>query len=219
MMGPSETSDGHPSKLEAESGQRVIPVQKRAKQTVESILETAAVLVDEVGVVAFTTNLLAERANLRIRTIYRYFPNKLGILKALLLHLNDESAAQFKMFANLSDPETDWRELVDDWIQDMVEWTRERPGARFVMGWSHGIPELVAIQEEIDDEWAYNMARAMRKRGIELPDKQLYAVCRNFSETLDSLSALALARAHGCSAEMIEEARRMLVRYLEPYLD
>lgn len=219
MMNPSQTSDASPSKLQEESGQRMIPVQKRAKRTVESILETAAALVDEVGVVAFTTNLLAERANLRIRTIYRYFPNKLGILKALLLHLNSESAEQLKMFADLSDPETDWRELVDDWIQDLVEWTRERPGARFMMGWSHGIPELVAIQEEIDDEWAYNMARAMRARGVELPDKQLYAACRNFSETLDSLSTLAISRAHGCSAEMIEETRRMLVRYLEPYLD
>ena len=51
------------------------------------ILETAAELVDEVGVVGFTTNLLAERAGIRVRTIYRYFPSKLGVLNALMILL------------------------------------------------------------------------------------------------------------------------------------
>ena len=219
MTDPSDTSTPQPPAADQQVGRRVLPVQKRAKRTVNQILETAAELVDEVGVIAFNTNLLAERAGLRVRSIYRYFPNKLGILSALLLHLNEDSAGQLKMFADLADPERDWRELLDVWIQDLMEWTRERPGARFVMGWSHGIPELVTMQERIDEEWAYNMARAMRARGVELPTKRLYAVCRSFSETLDSLSALAASNPNKCSAEMIEEMRHMLVRYLETYLD
>ena len=40
---------------------RVPPRQKRARQTVRHILDTAAVLLDEVGVDDFNTNLLAER--------------------------------------------------------------------------------------------------------------------------------------------------------------
>ncbi len=41
------------------------PVQERSRKTVNRILETAAELVDEVGVVGFTTNLLAEQADIR----------------------------------------------------------------------------------------------------------------------------------------------------------
>ena len=198
---------------------RKTPVQKRAKKTVDRILDTAAVLVDEIGVVAFTTNLLARRSGIRIRTIYRYFPSKIGILMALVVRLNDDSADQLQSFAELADPERDWRELIDYWIDELMEWTREQPGARLLMAWSHSIPELMMMQEKLDDEWGHRMAAAMRGRGVDLPPKQLYAVCRNFSETLDSLSVLAASDAQDCTAELVEEARRMLVAYLAVYLD
>jgi AcrR family transcriptional regulator len=219
MTGPSDTTTVPPPERRERVGRRVVPVQQRAKETVNLILETAAELVDEVGVVAFTTNLLAERANLRIRTIYRYFPNKLGILTALYQHLSDDSAGQMQWFARISDPRRDWRELVDTWITELVEWTRHRPGARFVMGWSHAIPELMAMDKRSNDEWALNMVDALRARGLDLPPAQLYAVSRIFAEVLDTLGALAASKAGDGSAEMIEESRRMLIRYLEQYLD
>jgi AcrR family transcriptional regulator len=216
MTDPSATTASQPPERR---GRRVLPVQQRAKETVNLILETAAELVDEVGVVALTTNLLAERADLRIRTIYRYFPNKLGILEALLQYLNDDSAEQMKWFSRFSDPECDWRELIDAWISDLTEWTRDRPGARLAMGWSHAIPELMAMDQRFDEEWAQNMARALRARGVDLPAKQLYAVSRTFGEALDGLATLAASNVHDCSAEMVKEARRLLTGYLEAYLD
>ena len=62
---------------------RVSPRQARARETVARILDTAAVLLDEVGVDDFNTNLLAERAGVRVRTVYRYFPNKSAVILAL----------------------------------------------------------------------------------------------------------------------------------------
>ena len=195
------------------------PVQKRAKETVDRILESAAELVDEVGIVGFTTNLLAERADIRIRTIYRYFPSKLGILSALMLRLSDESSERLQRFSEFGDPTSDWRELVGVWIDDLVKWMRERPGTRLFMGWSHGIPELMAQQDRMDDEWTDNMAEALRARGVDLPPAQLYAICCSFNGTFDALAELAVSEDQDCSAEMIEEMRKILVRYLEIYLD
>jgi len=202
-----------------EFGTRSRPIQERAKQTVSRILESAAELVDEVGVVGFTTNLLAKRADIRIRTIYRYFPSKLGILSALMLHLNDDSAERLQRFSEFGDPERDWRELVDAWIADLVTWMRERPGARLLMGWTHGIPELMALQDRIDEEWIQSMVGALRARGVDLPSKQLYAVCCTFNGTFDALAELTVSDVDECSAEMIAEMRSILVRYLEIYLD
>jgi AcrR family transcriptional regulator len=195
------------------------PVQQRSRKTVNRILETAAELVDEVGVVGFTTNLLAERADIRIRTIYRYFPSKLGILKALLLHLNEDSAERLKRLSDLGNPECDWRELIGQWLDDVIEWTRERPGARLLIGWSHNIPELTVLEDRIDEEWAHSLMDAMRGRGVDLPSAQLYAVCRTFNETFDAITSLAGWEDQECSDEIVEEARCMLVRYLELYLD
>jgi AcrR family transcriptional regulator len=186
---------------------------------VSRILETAAALVDEVGVVGFTTNLLAERADIRVRTIYRYFPSKLGVLSALMIHLNEESEERLKELSEIGDPERDWRELVGSWIDDMLKWTRERPGARLHLGWSDSVPELLALHEGLDDAWAHNMMDAMRARGVELPSKQLYAVCRIFNDALDSMTSLAAFSDQESSDDLTEEARRMLIRYLELYLD
>lgn len=205
--------------LEEQLEPRSRPVQQRSRQTVNRILEAAAELVDEVGVVGFTTNLLAERAGVRIRTIYRYFPSKLGILNALMIHLNEDSEERFKQLAGFGDPECDWRELVGTWLDDLVKWTRERPGARLLMGWSYTIPELLALQDRLDEKWTRGMMDALRARGVDLPSKQLYAVCRNFNETLDSMTSLAASDDQQCSEQIIVETRRMLVRYLELYLD
>jgi AcrR family transcriptional regulator len=210
------------AQLLIENGQlepRSRPVQERSRETVNRILETAAELVDEVGVVGFTTNLLAERANIRIRTIYRYFPSKLGILNALMIHLNEESEERLKGLSELGDPELDWRELIGTWVDDMLKWTRERPGARLHLGWSDSVPELLALHENLDDAWAHSLMDAMRARGVELPSKQLYAVCRVFNDALDSMTSLAAFSDHKYSDEITEETRRMLIRYLEPYLD
>ncbi len=198
---------------------RSLPVQERSRETVNQILETAAELVDEVGVVGFMTNLLAERAGIRVRTIYRYFPNKLGVLNALMIHLNEESEERLKELSELGDPERDWRELVGTWIDDMLKWTRERPGARLHLGWSDSVPELLALHEGLDDAWAHSLMDAMRARGVELPAKQLYAVCRIFNDALDSMTSLAAFSDPKSSKKITEEARRMLIRYLELYLD
>ncbi|MBW2716754.1 MAG: TetR/AcrR family transcriptional regulator, partial [Deltaproteobacteria bacterium] len=168
------------------------------------ILETAAELVDEVGVIGFTTNLLAERAGIRVRTIYRYFPSKLGILCALMNYLDDDSTERLTQLSELGDPARDWRELVDTWIDDLLNWMREQPGARLHMGWSNSIPELLALTDRLDDDWANSMVDAMRARGVDLPSKQLYAVCRSFSEALASMTSLAAFSDQEHSGEIIE---------------
>jgi hypothetical protein len=87
------------------------------------------------------------------------------------------------------------------------------------MGWSHNIPELTLLEDRMDEEWAHSMMNAMRARGVDLPPEQLYAVCRTFNETFDSITSLAGWGDQECSDEIVEEARRLLVRYLELYLD
>ncbi len=86
---------------------------------------------------------------------------------------------------------------------DLVTWMRERPSARLLMGWSHGIPELTALQDRIDEDWAQSMADALRARGIDLPSKQLYSVCCTFNETLDALAELTVSEGDEFSADVV----------------
>jgi AcrR family transcriptional regulator len=198
---------------------RTLPIQKRARETVDLILEAAAELVDEVGVVGFTTELLAQRAGIRIRTVYRYFPNKLGVLRALLLHLNAESEEQLGPYSLLADRERDWRELVNFWVDELIVWSRRRRGVRLIMDWAYAVPELLLEQERLNMGWTRDMMRALRARGVEIPSNQLYGVCRTFVEMLDLLSIRASAQTDEHSDDVVEEMRCALISYLANYLD
>lgn len=64
---------------------RKIPRQGRARDTVDVVLEAAAQLLEATGEAGFNTNAVAERAGVSIGTLYRYFPDKKAILRALAL--------------------------------------------------------------------------------------------------------------------------------------
>lgn len=64
---------------------RTEPVRARSSARVQALLVAAADVVDEVGIEHVTTNLVAERAGCSIGTFYRYFPDRVAILRALAL--------------------------------------------------------------------------------------------------------------------------------------
>ena len=66
-----------------QSAARKKPRQKRSAQTFELILDTAASLLEEVGLDKLNTNLICERAGLTPPALYRYFPNKYAIMEEL----------------------------------------------------------------------------------------------------------------------------------------
>ena len=62
---------------------RRMPRQARAAETVASIVEAAAQILERGGLAAFTTNAVAERAGVSIGTLYQYFADKNALLMAL----------------------------------------------------------------------------------------------------------------------------------------
>jgi AcrR family transcriptional regulator len=59
------------------------PVQRRARVTVDAILEAATYILVKAGWERFTTNSVAERAGVNIASLYQYFPNKEAIVAEL----------------------------------------------------------------------------------------------------------------------------------------
>jgi AcrR family transcriptional regulator len=62
---------------------RKIPQQSRAEQTVATILEAAALILETRGLDGLNTNLVAQRAGVSVGTLYQYFPNKDALIVAL----------------------------------------------------------------------------------------------------------------------------------------
>jgi AcrR family transcriptional regulator len=70
-------------KRQAIDNKRRIPRQMRAEETVATILEGAAQILEAGGLTAFTTNAVAARAGVSIGTLYQYFADKQAILRAI----------------------------------------------------------------------------------------------------------------------------------------
>src|SRR5580704_18535517 len=64
------------------SGRRK-PTQRRARQTVDAILDAVVRVLKREGFGVVTTNLVAEVAGVSIGSVYQYFPNKGAIFVAL----------------------------------------------------------------------------------------------------------------------------------------
>jgi AcrR family transcriptional regulator len=62
---------------------RRAPTQARARQTIETIFEATARIIERDGAAALNTNRIAERAGISIGTLYEYFPNKQAVLIAM----------------------------------------------------------------------------------------------------------------------------------------
>jgi AcrR family transcriptional regulator len=71
------------------------PVQARSRQTFEAILNAAGNVLSQESLRAFSINAVCENAGLTPPAVYRYFPNKYALLKAVaerLMEAEDEVA-------------------------------------------------------------------------------------------------------------------------------
>jgi AcrR family transcriptional regulator len=75
--------------------QRRRPTQRRAKETRERILDTAAQLFGKCGIAETSTNRIAAEAGLSIGTVYRYFPDRTAIVDELLERLLEIAERRF----------------------------------------------------------------------------------------------------------------------------
>lgn len=83
MSRPLKTSPLRPRKT---------PRQPRSSETVASILEAAAQILETKGLEGFNTNAVAQRAGVSIGSLYQYFPGK----DALTIALMRRETAQFR---------------------------------------------------------------------------------------------------------------------------
>jgi AcrR family transcriptional regulator len=199
---------------------RLKPTQQRAKESVALILRTTAILLDEVGIGGFNTNLLAERANIRIRTVYRYFPNKHAVIIALTESLAVEwDRWMTDFYEKLADPRGDWRRAVRSTAVQWLENARGVPGALSVLQAMNATPELQELHFRIFDNMSRKMLTALRARGLKLPAARMAAVTRTFINAMNSGIDVYL-RLKGKEAQaFLDELYTMKVSYLEQYMN
>jgi len=140
---------------------RSIPTQARSKQTFEHILSTTGQLLEEVGFEAFNTNLLAERANVAVRAIYRYFPNKFSLVLELARRMElDWRDAVTRL--TQQEPHAEWPDIWPKYLDRYIDTVRSTPGGVAVLRAMKSHPSLRAIDEEMNAQYIQDIANALQ---------------------------------------------------------
>jgi AcrR family transcriptional regulator len=134
------------------------PVQGRAKQTVERILDAAAHVFGERGYSA-TTNEVAERAGVSIGSLYQYFRDKDALLVALHARHLDQIGQTLLGRGPVGEPEAWLRWLVSELIA-----LNTRPDAQVLWETSRVLPQMRARVTALVDELAADAATVLGLR-------------------------------------------------------
>jgi len=195
-----------------------MPRQARARETVEHILDTAIVLLDEVGVEGFNTNLLADRAAVRVRTVYRYFPNKTAVIVAL----GERAVSEWDQWAAAElarlDGHGDWRPALEHATRGLLEILRDLPGQAALRRAMRAVPELYALDQRDNARMARAYAQALRRVNPGLAPARARRIARCLIESTVVIVDLALESSPAHASGLIDELVKMQRAYLETFL-
>ena len=204
--------------------QRAQPKQQRAIQTVELILKTATELIEEVGFDAFTTRLLAKRANILIRNVYRYFPNKLAIISALAKRISAKQAEFIDNFSAVANQQIQWRDALTSTVDAFVSAALAEPAMLAVRDAMHTSPELKALDERSVHDMAQSLAAAIKHRVPDVADDKLPLISQIILNTALAILDQSMMEYYATKDkqrldETIDELKKLLTGYLSHYVE
>ncbi|OYX47866.1 MAG: TetR family transcriptional regulator [Alphaproteobacteria bacterium 32-64-14] len=129
---------------------RAAPIQERAKQTRDRLLDIAGELLGEVGIERISTNMIAARAGVSPAALYRYFKDKYGVLEALGRRLMDRQNAL--LFAWLDTHKAGGLDALGAHTAELLRGTAEitdnEPGGVWILRALRAVPQLSHVRVE-----------------------------------------------------------------------
>ena len=129
---------------------RAAPIQERAKQTRDRLLDIAGELLGEVGIERISTNMIAARAGVSPAALYRYFKDKYAVLEALGRRLMDRQNAL--LFAWLDEHKAGGLDALGAHTTELLRRTAEitdnEPGGVWILRALRAVPQLSHVRVE-----------------------------------------------------------------------
>lgn len=186
------------------------PVQARSRERVNSILRHAAAIFHEVGVDATSMSAIARQSTMSLASLYRYFPNKTAIVKAIAEgHVTRMESALRDRLETL-----DLMEAVDVLIDQFYEFYRNEPAYSAIWSGVESIPEL----RELDIRELYSHARDMdarlKRECPHIPDDRRWTASLMLPRSAGTILRLAATLPEQQARSMISELKCMARAYL-----
>ena len=128
---------------------RAAPIQDRAVQTRDRLLDIAGELLGEVGIERISTNMIAARAGVSPAALYRYFKDKYAVLEALGRRFMDRQNAV--LFAWLEENGHSLDALAtgtEGLLRATTDVTDSEPGGVWIERAMRAVPQLAHVRVE-----------------------------------------------------------------------
>jgi AcrR family transcriptional regulator len=196
-------------------GPRRLPVQKRAKERVEHILDILAILLVEKGFDGISTNLIAERADVDVASIYQYFPNKYAILCALAERTFERNRSYVENYDSQIPADKDWTTAMGRLSPFLLDGMRGDPGNIAIRQAMRSRPEFCEIQKRGNELLAQSLADMMRKRGYPVDGERLLRMGRVMVETGMAILDVVFTDDVSDSDAYLHELRTLHMAYVK----
>ncbi|WP_413100392.1 TetR family transcriptional regulator [Streptomyces sp. Inha503] len=207
------------------------PVQRRSAERLGRILDACAELLDEISYEELSTRAVAERANVPIGSVYRFFSNKRAMAEALAHRNLDEYAERItrrlaasdaaSASASGSDGGGGWREAMDVVVDEYLAMKRGAPGFALVE-FGHPVPATAPPEQPnhlVADRLRTLLADRLRTGGDEAAEERLRVAFLLAVEAADALLRLAFRVDPEGDPAIVAETKELLRAYLARVLD
>ncbi|WP_250655440.1 TetR/AcrR family transcriptional regulator [Alkalimarinus coralli] len=190
---------------------RRLPVQGRSRERVNVILNCTVELIKEVGVQGLKTSEVARQAGISLPSLYRYFPNKAAIIKAIAQQHIEKLSGLMQAFLVDFDLDEGFDHLIDVYAQ----FYRSEPGYKEIWSGVESMPEL----QELDLGDLYNNADSLsvraksRFKGVD--DERVWLICVMLPRTCGAILRLSMTMDEAQSAMLLSELKLMVKAYLK----
>lgn len=188
---------------------RKLPSQSRAGHTVAAILEAAAEVLEQAGIGAFNTNLVAARAGVSVGTLYQYFPNKDAIVVALCLQQQNRLLADAATALQGSDGKLALEHLIDAACRQQLS----RPALARALDYEEGRP-AIARELEVVKAGFYDMMNGILTRPDVPPPADLMIAAADVMSIIRALVDAAGERQESDQLQLSLRVRRAVYGYL-----
>ncbi|MFZ4718991.1 MAG: TetR/AcrR family transcriptional regulator [Ilumatobacteraceae bacterium] len=196
---------------------RVAPQQARARQAIDAVLEATGQLLDEVGYDRVTTKAVAARAGVNIATLYRYFPDKISLARALAARYDHQYGTRLAALLEQVATREDWRSAVRELIDETIRVRRLQPGMEGLRRATPPSDELQQLQDEVLGGIHRDVAAAIVHRRPDMAPKDAKVIAIALTTAVDAVLALRFGRLS--AKQVAAHATDIAVGYLAPVFD
>jgi AcrR family transcriptional regulator len=199
-------------------GPRKMPTQARSRARVADILKAAAALLSEVGYDGLSTNLVAERANVPVGSIYQFFEGKDDIVAALVKQFQDSILRLASEQLDAAGAKQDRRAFIARLIEGIAGIQAEASAFVCVFSGSASHPRFDSLARELRGTLMSHLDRVFAEAFPRLPGDDRGRMLAAWSDITGAMIANLDRSKPGERGKLLDELKTILCAYLDAKL-